>query len=332
MSRAGWSATADAPPRFVFDPPTVPRPRLEFQEPGPDGFVYGYLFRIVAALLAVLVSVVVLLIFGAASEWRLSGWMLACQAVIVVCLVAVSEHMRSRVYERLALPGSEPTADPSVVGATDRLSSVRRVGASIVLRIVDLVLGVVSLILFGPLMLLIVVLIKLDSAGPALFVVRRLGKGGRTVHLLRFRTMRMADGSLDAEWYQSRFAAEGRRFPLESDPRMSRAGRFLRMYALDYLPTLLNVIRGDVSLVGPRALEPREAATLPRDILAAYQSLTPGLVSWSTVYVTGATRRPFDWKQLVLADIAYHSSASLPQQLRLLFVSTTRLLSRAGAV
>jgi putative colanic acid biosynthesis UDP-glucose lipid carrier transferase len=108
-------------------------------------------------------------------------------------------------------------------------------------RCVDLAFSVVGLILVGPLMLFIALLIKLDSSGPALFRQERWGINGRLITVFKFRTM-VADQAPDPSVTQAR----------PNDPRVSRIGRFLRRSSLDELPQLLNVLSGDMSLVGPR--------------------------------------------------------------------------------
>jgi lipopolysaccharide/colanic/teichoic acid biosynthesis glycosyltransferase len=120
-------------------------------------------------------------------------------------------------------------------------------------RIFDYVFAFFVLILFAPVMGLIALLIAIESRGPILFHAERVGKDGRRFRLFKFRTM-VADServraALDALKIQGGVAA----FKLKNDPRVTRVGRFLRRNSLDELPQLLNVLRGEMSIIGPRA-------------------------------------------------------------------------------
>jgi exopolysaccharide biosynthesis polyprenyl glycosylphosphotransferase len=100
--------------------------------------------------------------------------------------------------------------------------------------------SLVGLLVLSPLLLLVALAVKLDSAGPVLFIQPRVGAAGRTFSLLKFRTMRTASGSPVSEWVQ------------DNGARITRVGRWLRKFRLDELPQLVNVLRGDMNLVGPR--------------------------------------------------------------------------------
>jgi lipopolysaccharide/colanic/teichoic acid biosynthesis glycosyltransferase len=122
-------------------------------------------------------------------------------------------------------------------------------------RVLDIVAGSVALVIASPVMLLISVAIRLDSPGPALFTQNRLGREGRHFQCFKFRTMMAgADGMLESLFLEKpdlqREWANG--FKLREDPRATRLGRFLRRTSLDELPQLVNVLKGDMSLVGPR--------------------------------------------------------------------------------
>jgi lipopolysaccharide/colanic/teichoic acid biosynthesis glycosyltransferase len=112
-------------------------------------------------------------------------------------------------------------------------------------RIFDLSVSVIFLVLFSPFYLLIAVLIKLDSSGPVHYRALRVGKDGRLFTLLKFRTMKANSSNL------------GPAITQKSDPRITRIGKILRDFKLDEIPQLWNVIRGDMSLVGPRPEDPR---------------------------------------------------------------------------
>ncbi|MBN1341547.1 MAG: sugar transferase [Phycisphaerae bacterium] len=124
-------------------------------------------------------------------------------------------------------------------------------------RVVEIVVASIGLIVLSPILLLIAVLIKLGSRGPVLFGHEREGRNGRAFRCLKFRTMVEGAHSLQRELYREN-CADGPQFMLRTDPRVTRMGRFLRLINLDELPQLINVILGDMSLVGPRPSPFRE--------------------------------------------------------------------------
>jgi lipopolysaccharide/colanic/teichoic acid biosynthesis glycosyltransferase len=175
---------------------------------------------------------------------------------------------------------------------------------SLIKRAFDLTGALVGLLVLWPVILMVALLIRLDSPGPALFRQWRRGHRGRPFRMLKFRTM-VADaerrlGDLEA----SNESAGGVLFKLRHDPRVTRLGRFLRRTSLDELPQLLNVLRGEMSLVGPRPLQLRDserlAAVDPRGYARRLQ-VRPGLTGpWQ---IEG--RSALDYERMVELDCAY---------------------------
>jgi exopolysaccharide biosynthesis polyprenyl glycosylphosphotransferase len=143
-------------------------------------------------------------------------------------------------------------------------------------RALDLVLSLIMLLLAIPVWVLIALAIKLDSEGPVLFRQTRVGLGGRTFRLYKFRTMCVdAERMLDRVRHLDQYG-DGRLFKIKGDPRITRVGRVLRRTSLDELPQLLNVIRGEMSLIGPRPPVPAEVATYEEEHLERL-TVIPGL-------------------------------------------------------
>lgn len=334
MSTASGMAPAGGLRSTMLPPPSLPLPRLEFRPPGPDGIVYGFLFRLAAGLLAVLVGSVVACLLGFATDWQLPTSLIVTQGMVVGVMVLVAEHFRSRVYERLMAP-EEPTGAPKLVrlpgmaslsfSAPDAERSARRT------RVVDIVVSVLAIVVLAPYFLLLALLIKLDSSGPVFYATIRLGLNHKPVRLLKFRTM-SADAEAflgrDVERYQ-RFFARG--FKITSDPRITRVGRFMRRYSLDELPKLLNVLRGDLALVGPRPLLPEELKDLPTDLTQLHATLRPGLVSWGSQLYPELSAGD-DWKRLIAAEVQFHVGATAWDEWRLIVGTITRLTRGMGAV
>ena len=152
---------------------------------------------------------------------------------------------------------------------------------AVVKRAVDLGFGFIGLILSAPLMALIAVIVRMDSPGPALYRQVRVGIGGKLFEVLKFRSMR-----LDAE------IANGAQWAQVDDPRVTRVGKILRKYRLDELPQFLNVIRADMSFIGPRPERPVFVDQLCEQIpyYNERHSVRPGLTGWAQVqYPYGAT-------------------------------------------
>ena len=178
----------------------------------------------------------------------------------------------------------------------------------------------ILLLITWPLLLLAALLIKLDSPGPLLYRQERIGLNGRVFTLLKFRSMR-----IDAE-------VDGARWAMERDPRVTRVGRFLRDFRIDELPQLLNVLRGEMSLVGPRPERPCFVEQLA-GILPLYDNRTrvlPGFTGWAQIsYPYGASIE--DARVKLSYDIDYIRNRSPWLDLYIL-VATVRVVAlRLGA-
>jgi lipopolysaccharide/colanic/teichoic acid biosynthesis glycosyltransferase len=186
------------------------------------------------------------------------------------------------------------------------------------------------LMVLGPVMLAIALLIRLGSPGPALFHQVRRGYRGRPFRMLKFRTM-VVDAERRLGDLESCNESEGGvLFKLRQDPRVTRLGRFLRRSSLDELPQLINVLRAEMSLVGPRPLQLRDSdrlwAVAPRGYLRRLEVL-PGLTGpWQ---VSG--RSELDYQRLVRLDVDYVSNRSVGRDLRLIGKTFVVVLVRRGA-
>lgn len=138
-------------------------------------------------------------------------------------------------------------------------------------RIFDLFFSAIGLILLLPFFLIIAIWIKLDSSGPVFFRQTRVGRFGHPFQIYKFRTM-----CSDAE-------AKGRQITVGDDPRITRSGSFLRRYKLDELPQLINVVKGEMSLVGPRPEVPRYVELYPEKIREMVLSIPPGITDFASI-------------------------------------------------
>ncbi len=191
-------------------------------------------------------------------------------------------------------------------------------------RLLDFTCAGVLLLFALPVLVVIAVAIKLDSRGPVLFKQRRVGKGGEPFMLLKFRTMcEDAEERVDE---LRRFSKDPHWLHLEHDPRLTRVGRFLRMASLDELPQLWNVVRGEMSLVGPRPLVESEDQRIGGWARSRLE-LTPGITGYWQVL--GRTTIPFE--EMVKLDYLYVVNWSLWNDIRLMLRTLPAILTRRGA-
>jgi exopolysaccharide biosynthesis polyprenyl glycosylphosphotransferase len=192
-------------------------------------------------------------------------------------------------------------------------------------RTLDLVVGTLLLIVSLPLWAVIAVAIKVDSRGPIFYRQMRSGRYGRTFMILKFRTM-VADAESRRQDLLHMNEATGPLFKLRNDPRITRVGRRLRAWSLDELPQLANVMRGEMSLVGPRPPLPEEVDSYDdwhRDRL----EVPPGITGlWQ---VRGRSRLPFD--DYVRLDLYYIENWSVAYDLYILAKTIPAVFSRKGA-
>ncbi|MEZ6185879.1 MAG: sugar transferase [Planctomycetota bacterium] len=190
-------------------------------------------------------------------------------------------------------------------------------------RALDVAAAGLMLLLLAPLLVLVAVLIKLEDGGPVLFSQTRVGKGGRPFRFFKFRSM-----VTDAEARRAKLKADSGqlRFKLARDPRITRVGGWLRRTSMDELPQLLNVLKGDMSLVGPRPALPEEVADYDaraRQRLDVEQGLT-------CLWQVGG-RSLLDFERQVELDRDYARTRSLWLDLKILFLTVPAVLSGRGA-
>ena len=138
-------------------------------------------------------------------------------------------------------------------------------------RLFDIAFALLALLLLGPLLLLVALWVRLDSPGPVFFRQQRVGRGGQLFDIVKFRTMRTG-----AE-------AMGPQITVGQDTRITHAGAWLRRSKVDELPQFINVLRGDMSVVGPRPEVPRYVALLPADVRQAVLSVRPGITDLASI-------------------------------------------------
>ncbi len=197
-------------------------------------------------------------------------------------------------------------------------------------RAIDLSGALVGLMLLTPVMLLIALLVRLDSHGPILFRQMRRGYRGQLFCVLKFRTMMIDAEQRLADLEHSNESRGGVLFKLRDDPRVTRLGKFLRQHSLDELPQLINVLLGEMSLVGPRPLQLRDSDRLLASNPEAYfrrLQVMPGLTGpWQV-----GGRSEVSSERMVELDLDYVASWSLGQDLWIICKTFLVVLRRQGA-
>ena len=199
-------------------------------------------------------------------------------------------------------------------------------GEAVPKRILDLCISALGLVLLGPLMLILSVWIRLDSRGPVLYRGERVGKDGRPFQMYKFRTMVLEADSI------------GPAVTYRDDPRITRAGKFLRRTKLDELPQLINVLKGEMSLVGPRPEDPSYVAhydAQQREVLRVKPGIT-GLTQLeyrdeaSMLEGAGTDEKYLSWimPEKLKLDLHYVQNRSLALDVKILWQTAITLLFR----
>ncbi len=247
--------------------------------------------------------------------------------IMAVMAQCERENVRARIVPDLfqmtlsRMSITEMAGIPLVGIKQVRISPITRV----LKRVVDVGLSLFVLIVFMPLMGLIAVAIKLDSPGPVLFRQKRVGKGGKPFILYKYRSMTPGAEGQKVHLHDLN-EAEGPFFKIKEDPRVTRLGRWLRRLSLDELPQFYNVLRGDMSLIGPRPPVPEEVAQYQAWHMRRLET-APGITGlWQ---VSGRSDLPFD--EMALLDIYYVEQWSPALDLKIFLRTIPTVLFGDGA-
>ena len=197
-------------------------------------------------------------------------------------------------------------------------------------RALDVIISVTALLIIWPIMLIIALLVKRDG-GPAFFAQSRVGRNGHLFKLYKFRSMKVGADKLETILSPEELAAYRKEYKLQNDPRITKLGNFLRKSSLDELPQLWNIIRGDMSLVGPRPLLPSElTGNYTPEERQLLMSVQPGLTGyWQAMsrnessYVTGERQ---------VQELYYIGRVTFMMDLKIIFKTVERVITGKGAV
>ena len=183
-------------------------------------------------------------------------------------------------------------------------------------RAADIIISAISLVILSPVMLVSAILVKAGSPGPAIFKQKRLGRGAKEFTIYKFRTMRVNSEHTGSGVYSD-----------DKDPRMTRVGKVLRKTSIDELPQLVNILKGDMSLIGPRpplTYHPWPVEEYTVEQLRMFE-VRPGITGWAQTH----GRKDVEWHKRIELNVWYVDHVSLPLDLKILFVTVGKVFTNA---
>jgi exopolysaccharide biosynthesis polyprenyl glycosylphosphotransferase len=253
--------------------------------------------------------------FATAKELRRVAWDLEGSSIQLVVVPSVNEVAGSRIHMRPVAGLPLLHLEQPQAGEAGGLSK----------RLFDLVGAAVTLLLLSPLMVLIALAIYLEDRGPILFSQPRIGRDGRTFRCFKFRSM-FIDAESQERDLREAMGQESALWKMERDPRVTRIGGFIRRYSLDELPQLLNVLRGEMSLVGPRPQQRWEVDTYT-DWEHRRLRVRPGMTGlWQ---VSGRSQLSFD--EAIRLDLYYVDNWSMTADLVIMAKTVGAVVNATGA-
>ena len=197
----------------------------------------------------------------------------------------------------------------------------------IIKRGTDIVLSTIALIILSPIFAIIAIAIKLDSEGPVFFKHTRIGKNGKIIKIYKFRSMVVNAEELIKSFTPEQMKEYKENYKLTNDPRITRVGKFLRKTSLDELPQLINIIRGDLSIIGPRPVVADELKKYGNNI-DKFLSVTPGL----TGYWAANGRSNTTYEERMQMELYYIDNISFKMDMKVFFKTIESVIKKEGAI
>lgn len=212
-----------------------------------------------------------------------------------------------------------------VVKEIDKIND-KNVVYKIVKRVFDIVFSLIGLILLSPVFFIIAVIIKMDSKGPVFFVHSRIGEKGKPIGIYKFRTMVNNAEDLIKSFTPEQKEEYERSYKLENDPRITKIGNFLRKTSLDELPQILNILKGELSIIGPRPIVQAELDKY-EDNKDKFLSVRPGL----TGYWAANGRSDTTYEERMKMELYYVDNMSFKLDVKIFFKTIFAVLKKEGA-
>lgn len=194
-------------------------------------------------------------------------------------------------------------------------------------RVFDLVISTIGLIMLSPIFLILAIIVKLDSKGPVFFAHTRYGKNGKKFKMYKFRTMYENAQDMINDFTPEQMKEWKENFKLQDDPRITKVGKFLRKTSLDELPQIVNIIKGDLSIIGPRPVIEEELEKYGEN-KEKFLSVTPGL----TGYWQANGRSSTTYKQRMEMELYYIDHISPKLDFKIFFKTIETVIKKEGAI
>lgn len=194
-------------------------------------------------------------------------------------------------------------------------------------RVFDLVISTIGLIILSPIFLILAIIVKLDSKGPVFFAHTRYGKNGKKFKMYKFRTMYENAQDMINDFTPEQMKEWKENFKLQDDPRITKVGKFLRKTSLDELPQIVNIIKGDLSIIGPRPVIKEELEKYGEN-KEKFLSVTPGL----TGYWQANGRSSTTYEQRMEMELYYIDHISPKLDFKIFFKTIESVIKKEGAI
>ena len=206
-------------------------------------------------------------------------------------------------------------------------NSVRKKVYLAIKRLIDIIGSLIGIILLSPIYIIIAILIKFDSPGKIVFGHTRKGKGGKDIKVYKFRTMYSNANEIFESFTSEQKEEYYKNFKLDNDPRVTKLGGFLRKTSLDELPQLFNILKGDMTIIGPRPIVEKEISKYG-DKAEKLFSVVPGLAG----YWQANGRSDTTYEERVEMDMYYIDNKSILLDIKIMFKTVISVIKKEGAV
>lgn len=213
------------------------------------------------------------------------------------------------------------------VGSTDIVDNEKIRLYSVTKKSMDLILSFIGLILLIPVFLILAILVKQDSKGPVFYAHTRKGKNRSDIKIYKFRTMYSNSDEIFESFSDEQKEEYYKNFKLDNDPRVTKVGDFLRRTSLDEIPQLINVLKGDLSLVGPRPIVEKEICKYGQYADKLF-SVIPGI----TGYWQSHGRSDTSYEERIEMDMYYIDNKSILLDIKIMFKTVISVIKKEGAV
>lgn len=197
----------------------------------------------------------------------------------------------------------------------------------IIKRIIDVILSFLGIIILSPVFLIIAILIKIDSKGPVFFSHKRIGKNGKEIKIYKFRTMCENAEDMIKDFDEEQMREFKENYKLTNDPRITRVGKVLRKTSLDELPQILNILKGELSIIGPRPVVEEELEKYGVQKIK-FLSVTPGL----TGYWQANGRSNTTYEERMQMELYYVDNMSFWLDIKIFFKTFIAVFKKEGAI